>query len=332
MKSIAFFNNKGGVGKTTLLCNLASYLSKYKNKKVLVVDADPQCSATIYILNDEQITQLYSKINVPSINDLIQHLKKVRGGYIPIDQIPIQSKNDFGVSVLIGDTKLALAEDFLSKDWSDAIGGVHRGLMTTFVFKGLLDEIQDNYDYVFFDLGPSLGAINRSVLLACDYFVVPMSSDIFCLRAIDNIAQSLKGWSKGIYEGLIKYREVEGEPYLNVYNNISFLGYITQQYNSRRQNGNKRPVKAYDKIISRFPEEIKTKLSDFYPESRHSDLLLGEIPNWNSLIAFSQSANKPIFTLESRDGIIGSHIQKVKEFGNLMQTIAERIINLTEND
>jgi len=46
MKSIAFFNNKGGVGKTTLLCNLASYFSKKLNKKVLVIDADPQCNAT----------------------------------------------------------------------------------------------------------------------------------------------------------------------------------------------------------------------------------------------------------------------------------------------
>ena len=50
MKSIAFFNNKGGVGKTTLLCNLAGYLSIKCRKKILVIDADPQCNTTSYVL------------------------------------------------------------------------------------------------------------------------------------------------------------------------------------------------------------------------------------------------------------------------------------------
>jgi cellulose biosynthesis protein BcsQ len=47
MRSITVFNNKGGVGKTTLLCNLASYMSIELHNKVLIVDADPQCNATI---------------------------------------------------------------------------------------------------------------------------------------------------------------------------------------------------------------------------------------------------------------------------------------------
>ena len=50
MKSIAVFNNKGGVGKTTLLCNIAAML-KDRGKRILLIDADPQCNATIYLFD-----------------------------------------------------------------------------------------------------------------------------------------------------------------------------------------------------------------------------------------------------------------------------------------
>ncbi|MBK9234711.1 MAG: AAA family ATPase [Rhodoferax sp.] len=59
MKSIAFFNNKGGVGKTTLACNLVSYLNMHKGKRVLLVDADPQCNATQAILDDDRCEAIY---------------------------------------------------------------------------------------------------------------------------------------------------------------------------------------------------------------------------------------------------------------------------------
>lgn len=66
MKSIAIFNNKGGVGKTTLLCNIASFLKNKCNKRVLIIDADPQCNATLYLFNDSQIDNFYGVNSVDS--------------------------------------------------------------------------------------------------------------------------------------------------------------------------------------------------------------------------------------------------------------------------
>ncbi|MFO7800949.1 MAG: ParA family protein [Desulfovermiculus sp.] len=63
MDSVCVFNNKGGIGKTTFLCNLASSLSVHHSKKVLIVDADPQCNATTYALSDDIILDI---IEMPS--------------------------------------------------------------------------------------------------------------------------------------------------------------------------------------------------------------------------------------------------------------------------
>ena len=175
MKSIVFFNNKGGVGKTTLLCNLASFLQIKKNKKVIVIDADPQCNSTIYMFPFEKLEKIYK--DETTINQIIEPLKKGKG-YIK-GQIPVIKSPYFEVDVIPGDTRLSLSEDFLSKDWLDAKLGDYRGLQTTFVFKDLINKLEDlGYDYAFFDVGPSLGALNRSVLVANDYYIVPMASDI----------------------------------------------------------------------------------------------------------------------------------------------------------
>lgn len=63
IKTIAFFNNKGGVGKTTLACNFASWLSRKHDKKVIVIDCDPQANATQLSLSNEQWDNIYEDIN-----------------------------------------------------------------------------------------------------------------------------------------------------------------------------------------------------------------------------------------------------------------------------
>lgn len=79
MKSIAFFNNKGGVGKTTLLCNVAAFLAIEMKKKVLVVDADPQCNATQLMLGEEDVFELYDNSKSFTIYSIIHPLSIGKG-------------------------------------------------------------------------------------------------------------------------------------------------------------------------------------------------------------------------------------------------------------
>ena len=337
MISIAIFNNKGGVGKTSLLCNLAAYLKVRLNKRVLIVDADPQCNATIYVTPEEDLEEIYNdKKQCGTIFDIVNPLKE-GDGFLSKDKLPICTSKGFECDVIFGDTRLSLMEDFLSGDWVAGKEGQMRGLKTTFLFWNMLQKIKDDYDYVFFDVGPSLGAINRSVLLACDYFIMPMSSDIFSLKAVDNISASLKEWNANILAGIEKYKKekdqalfkIEG---VEVLSQLKFLGYIYQQYTAKSIDGVRRPVKAYDLIINKMHSLITEKLRDFYKVGFTKDnLLLGEIPTLSSLIPLSQSAHKPIFLLVGADGVVGAHFVKVKEYEEVIKHIVEKIKeNLSE--
>lgn len=102
---------------------------------------------------------------------------------------------------------------------------------------------------------------------------------------------------------------------------------MNQQYTFKRVQGEARPVKAYDNIIRRIPLKIANKLSDFTHPDMNIDLEIGEIPNLHSLIPLSQAANKPIFLLQGRDGVVGAHFKKVSEFEEVIHRICEHIIS-----
>lgn len=326
MKSICVFNNKGGVGKTTLLCNLASYLAVHKKKKVLIIDCDPQCNATAYMIAENDLEKIYSK-ETGTINDVVKPLRRGKGYYT--DELPIIHSDGFGLDLIPGDPKFSLAEDFLSRDWVDATAGIYRGLQTTFLIKDLLDKCTA-YDYVFLDVGPSLGAITRSVLVASQYFIVPMSSDIFSIRGLQNIELSVKSWKEELQQGLKTYKSREGENFQagtgNTEISLKFLGYVTQQYTAKTVAGKKQPVKAYEKLIRRLAPGIKKHIVDVFNADKSSlDYKLGEIPYLQSIIPMSQGSTKPIFALTSSDGVVGAHFEKVREALKVVKAISDKM-------
>ena len=329
MKSIVIFNNKGGVGKTSLLCNIAAYLKIKENKRILVIDADPQCNATTYMFSYDKIEEIYK--TEETIYKIIKPLQRGKG-YLKSD-LPIKTSPYFKIDVIPGDTQLSLTEDFLSKDWLDGKAGDYRGLQTTLLFKDLLEKLKEDYDFVFFDVGPSLGALNRSVLAASDFYIVPMSSDIFSLQALENISKSLNEWKKQLNRGLEDYKLKEQEEFKINENpvswNLQFAGYITQQYTAKTVNGIKRPVNAYEKIIKKIPNAIQKYLIANNNIALKKEKL-GEITNLNSLIPLSQSSCVPIFDLKSENGVVGAHFNKVKEYDKTLRNITTNLISNIE--
>lgn len=331
-QAVCFFNNKGGVGKTTLVANLASELAKNFGAKILVVDADPQCNLSQYVLDDEEAFEIYTAQDkdINSVYSVIRPLSLGKGYQL---ELPIRRSDTFGYDVVIGDPRLALQEDLLAQDWRDAKAGGMRGIQTTFVFADLVERAKEqSYDFVFFDMGPALGAINRSILLAMDFFVVPMSIDIFSQWALRNIGTTVKAWHKELATGLSLSEDPAEFSGRYEFLPLRFLGYVTQQHKERAEIGaeddvktlskNKKIVKAYEDIAQSFPDEVRKYLGEFFVDDT-MQAELGRIRNLGSLAPRSQSQHEPMVSMAAK----GSLIQLRKQAREIYREIAERFLS-----
>lgn len=326
-----FFNNKGGVGKTTLVANLAAELSINFNAKILVVDADPQCNITQLVLGEDYSYDLYSKQDPSTIYSVIHPLSLGKGFG---DEFPIHKSDDWGFDMIVGDPRLALQEDLLAGDWKDARGGGMRGIRTTFVFAELVKRAKErSYDFVFFDMGPSLGAINRSILLAMDFFVVPMAVDIFSIYAIRNIGSTVDVWRRQLETGIRLSEEPSEISNFDAVSKMRFLGYVTQQHKERtgydkqqlEDTGDevkvKRRVVAYEEIGAQFPSQVDEHLGRFFDKTT-LDPHLGDIKHLGSLAPQSQSQHVPMISVAGT----GSYTQLRKNAREIYRGIARRYL------
>lgn len=320
MKAVCFFTNKGGVGKTTLLCNLAAYLAKIEGKRIAVVDADPQANATQYMFEEDFLEEVYDLDTAETVYDYVRPVTQGKGFRSVLN---VETSEAFGVDVVLGDPRLALVEDFLAADWGAS--GV-RSLRSTYVFRQMLTHLED-YDFVFFDMGPSLGSINRAALIASDFFIIPISIDIFSVRAVTNISEWLSNWVKLLNQKLEFIDDPDDIEVEDIELRLRLLGHVNQQYTAKRDSkGERRAVKAYERIMRSIPKAIaKSKLMQTTPEPGNG-YELGEIPNLHSLIPMSQFNHKPIFALKSADGVVGAHFTKVAESKEIFETIADSFL------
>jgi cellulose biosynthesis protein BcsQ len=146
-------------------------------------------------------------------------------------------------------------------------------------------------------MGPSLGAINRAILLSADYFIVPMSIDIFSLWAIKNIGSALNVWQNELENG-IRLAEDPSELPLNRAKGkrLGFLGYVTQQHKEKSENKIARTVEAYNAIKTRLPSAVQSGLKSYYP-SAGFDPHIGDIKHLASLAPKSQTLHTPMITV-----------------------------------
>ena len=298
-----------------MVANLAAELSLNHNKSVLVIDADPQCNLTQYVLPDETFLDIYSSHDPQSIYSVIHPLSTGKGYKT---NLPIRHVDEFGFDIIIGDPRLALKEDLLAQDWRDAKAGGIRGLRTTLVFHNVIEQTQ-TYDYIFFDMGPSLGAINRAILLAVDFFVVPMSIDIFSSWALKNIGEAVKVWERDLAFGMKNSEDPSELPEVKN-KKLRFVGYVTQQHKERRKEGSTRIVEAYEQISNKLPDVVKKNLSYFYPEVLAPHL--GEIKHLASLAPKSQTLHQPMINVTAK----GSYTITRKQAREIYHALAKRFM------
>lgn len=338
MKVITFFNNKGGVGKTTTVSNLAAYLSKNHNKRILLVDLDPQANSTQLIIPNKQWVNYYGSNAVYKTINNYFNLMDSGEPKLEYHDIPVKSsENAYNIDLIPGHPNLSIVEDYMSKAWSGAIGQ-DKGELRKLNWLNQLKSWFTDYDYIFIDVGPSLGSLNRSVLLNTDYIFAPMGSDIFSLLGVENIGKWISRWTS-LYEdslsNLIKNNPgLDIDKFCNEFKinqsltkTSQLIGYSIQQYSKRKFKEGYRPVMAYEKVIEGMHDSILRHLGNYIPEGiKAENLKIGDVPYVYSIIPLSQTSNVPIFDLTTKSGIRGNQTSSVKQYTEFIDIIASNFI------
>jgi cellulose biosynthesis protein BcsQ len=325
MKKIAFFNNKGGVGKTTLVYHVAWMLSE-QGHRVIAADLDPQANLTAMALKPSQI-QLIEDDEIESIYDVVAPVI-AKGG--EIEPVLIKVTNNF--ALIPGDLELSNTEDALSREWTQCLSDSpldrERAFAVTTSLAMAVNAAADEFDadIALIDVGPNLGAINRSALLEADYVVVPVAPDIFSLKGLTNVGRGLADWRKGWEKRLMNAPPI-GVPWPN--GNMQPLGYVVSRfsvYAGERAASFRRWINRVPKI---FHKDILGESLPYTGDIDHDPARLAWLKDYRSLMPMAMEVNKPIFLLTTADGAIGGHQagvqQAFKDFEALCQEILTRI-------
>lgn len=336
MKIITFFNNKGGVGKTTLAINIASYFSTHHKKSILFLDADPQANSTQLVVDEENWEAFYG--DQPTLPTIKEYFKNFLTGDSSLnfeqDAVLNRETNRFEIDLIPGHPTLSFVEDILSDGWDKCISGDIGGFRKTNWLKALKEHYEDNYDYMIIDVGPSLGAINRSILLNSDYVITPMGSDIFSLLGISNISLWINTWLNKYTNAISLLTDYQPRStYLNYALNLSpqettrYIGFSIQQYITKSFKDGRRPIASFERIIKNIPASIERHLSFlFFKDLKIEDLNLGDVPYLYSLVPLAQTHKAPMYSLTYADGIVGSQPSSVKKYCNLLNSITIRLL------
>lgn len=191
MKTIAFFNNNGGVGKTSLVYHLANMFAD-NGVKVTAVDLDPQANLTSMFLDEDQLEALWSNSSDSTIYDGIRPLIEGEGDIAVLQGQFIRPD----LSLIVGDLALSNAEDALSSQWPDCLDRKARAFRVLSAVWRIIEQVAEDNDseLALLDVGPNLGALNRSALIAAQYVVVPLAPDMYSLQGLNNLGPTLRRW------------------------------------------------------------------------------------------------------------------------------------------
>jgi len=319
-KRIALFNHKGGVGKTTLTANIAFALADLR-KRVLLVDADPQCNLTSYFVEDSVVDDLLDASDGPKGKTVWSAVRPLVDSDGPVNIIaPIEIARE-GLFLLPGDIRLSEFEEDLTGSWTECFRRKPRGFRCTAALSTLVNCVakSKNIDFVFYDSGPNIGALNRTVLLDCDRFIVPAACDLFSLRALKTLGHALVTWIRDW--GTISTLAPDGVPL--VPGKPSFLGYIPQRF--RVYGGT--PTVVFSRMLPKLERQVSSEivnrlqaLDPSLASGAMKDFKLGQVKDF-PLSTEAQHNGVPMWAVK------GGNVTQCAESKQIFHQIAHAIIS-----
>ena len=292
---IAFFNNKGGVGKTSLVYHIAWMLADL-GVTVLAADLDPQANLTAAFMNDDLLEEWW-RTDPATIYTMVAPVVMGDGD---IRGLTPYSTGE-ALWLVPGDLRLSAAEDEFAQQWPRCLNGEEKAFR---IFSALWRALQEAANWgparvILIDLGPGTGVMNRAALVASDFVVVPLAPDLLSVEGLRLLGPTLRRWRAE----WAKRRPLNPAPDLDLPGGgMKPLGYVMLPPSVATRGG----------VVDRWSPRIP----GMYAESVHTGAepqALGLVKNYRSLMPLAQEARKPVFHLKPADGAIGAEMQAVND-------------------
>jgi cellulose biosynthesis protein BcsQ len=325
-KIISVFNNKGGVGKTTICWNLADALGR-AGSRVLLIDFDPQCNLSIAVLGEEQFVGTLPQQNVPygtTIRAFLQRSIQGTGGEeVFFHQGQHTSQN---VYLIAGDFWLNVYADTLNVG-NDLLAGT--GLARYVALRRLVEAAEKasgSFDYVIVDLPPSFGSLVRAAFYASDYFIVPCTSDSFSVYCISLIGQMVPSFIQDWQTGLDRFKR--SNPQFHDFDSLGrpkYAGWVFNGFDTARERrtpaeiaagaplGERQMMRAdqtmHDRLVEAIGQLVQTLVQGvqgYGPVAQNGvpDTRIGDIEDANVLIQNSLWLHVPLGELMNHDQVV----------------------------
>lgn len=327
-KIVTIFNNKGGVGKSTICWNLGDALGR-RGKKVLLIDFDPQCNLSIAVLGEETFVGALPTLNLPygtTLRAFLQRFLQNTGG----EEVFLhKSKHTHSnVQLIAGDFWLNVYADSLNVG-ADLLTGT--GLSRYVALRRIVAKAEEvsghGFDFVLVDLPPSFGALVRAAFYSSDYYIVPCTSDNFSVYCIGLIGQMVPSFIRDWQSGLLRFQA--SNPHFTEFNDLGrpvFAGWIFNGFDTARRRrsaseidagaavGAKQMVQAdrtmHDRIVSAIKQDlvqrVNSGISGYRPVANipADDYRIGDVEDANVLIQNSLWLNVPLGQLEHHQQVV----------------------------
>jgi cellulose biosynthesis protein BcsQ len=343
-KTIALFNHKGGVSKTTTTFNLGWMLAE-QGKRVVMIDTDPQCNLSGLILGD-QLDDFYEKNPTRNIHaGLAPAFLSLPREITSVECVSVTGRD--GLYLLPGHVNLSEYEVTLGI--AQELAGTIQALKNLpGAFHYFVSKVAEAHqaDIVLIDMSPSLGSINQNFLLSSDCFLVPTSPDYFSVMAVDSLANILPRWAEWARRAYLS-ETLRSAAYPFPEPRLKFIGTVVQKYRPRLGGATVGFQEWIDRINSGIVTKLFPQLKEFgltFPDSVYlsagnssaESYCLSLIPDFNTLVATSQSHKTPVFALtDAMFGHVGTVLEqdraKRKQFHELFTVLAKRVLTFTSN-
>lgn len=322
MNIISIFNNKGGVGKSTLAYHVA-YTLALKGHKTLMVDLDPQSNLTLNAISPSDLETIWQREepfiqnfkNSLKENNLTQQkyfeqtcsihslLKPVEDGIFEEVFVgkPIKVNNNEKLGLIPGSLTLHMYETKLNENWAGAFNASPQSLRLIDAIRDICLKAEEKYGYEFaiIDTSPSLGLLNKVIISTSTAFFVPCMPDMFSSVGLKNIGNALATWKKdfeNIEVAKIRNQQTSlsiPEIYRQLPNeySVNFLGYTL--YNAKKYQRKDRKANKWHLAKAHFAyaEKIPDIISQNIPNSSYSFLSPEELREPIGGIAIMHSHN-----------------------------------------